>query len=50
MAQYHRNSIRFIPTYPPNLQNLDYFFMAKIKETTGIVISPEDYETYNGTD
>ena len=50
MEQYHKNNIKFISIYPSNLQNLDYFFMAKIKETTGSVISPEDYDAYNGTD
>jgi len=50
MEQYQKNSIKFISIYPSNLQNLDYFFMAKIKETTGIIISPEDYDAYSGTD
>jgi hypothetical protein len=35
MAQYRKNSIRFVSIYPSNLSNLDYYFRRKFGEVMG---------------
>lgn len=35
MAQYHRNGIKFISIYPKNMENLDWVFRTKFRETMG---------------
>jgi len=35
MAQYRKNSIRFVSIYPSNLNDLDYYFKRKFKEVMG---------------
>jgi len=35
MAQYRKNNIRFLSIYPSNLNDLDYYFKRKFRETMG---------------
>ena len=35
MAQYHKNRINFISIYPKNMENFDWIFRAKFRETVG---------------
>jgi hypothetical protein len=35
MAMYYKHNIRFVSIYPDNIQNLDWIFRTKFRETTG---------------
>lgn len=40
MAQYHKNSIRFVSIYPSNLSSLDYYFRKKFRDVMGFDLPP----------
>jgi|WetSurMetagenome_2_1015567.scaffolds.fasta_scaffold40269_2 hypothetical protein len=35
MAMYYKRNVRFVSIYPDNIQNLDWIFRTKFRETTG---------------
>lgn len=49
MAKYHQNKIKFISIYPSNLENFDWIFRKKLRDTCGGVLPTIRVRNYCST-